>query len=116
MITATAASKANVAAQGNPPAARAGVLTALYSGLSAATTELCMAVACDMPFLNTELLRWLVGQADGWDLVMPRIEGQMDPMHAVYRREPCLGSHSAVTESAHIHLSFGLPSSIVRQR
>ncbi len=69
---------------------RAGVLTALYSGLSAATTELCLVVACDMPFLDTRLLRWLVDQAPEYDVVIPVVAGQMDPMHAVYRREPCL--------------------------
>jgi len=69
---------------------RAGPLTALYSGLSAATTSLCLVVACDMPFLNRELLEWLIGLASDADVVMPTIDGQMDPMHAVYRRESCL--------------------------
>lgn len=69
---------------------RAGVLTALYSGLSAATTPLCLVVACDMPFLNGPLLRWLLAQASGYDVVLPVVGGQMEPMHAVYRRQPCL--------------------------
>ena len=68
---------------------RAGPLTALYSGLDAATAPLCLVVACDMPFLNAGLLRWLVEQASEVDVVMPVLDGQMDPMHAVYRREPC---------------------------
>jgi molybdopterin-guanine dinucleotide biosynthesis protein A len=42
-----------------------------------------------MPFLNADLLRWLVEQASDVDVVIPVIEGRMDPMHAVYRREPC---------------------------
>lgn len=69
---------------------RAGVLTALYSGLSAASTELCLVVACDMPFLNPAVLRRLVELASEHDVVIPVAEGQMDPMHAVYRRVPCL--------------------------
>jgi molybdopterin-guanine dinucleotide biosynthesis protein A len=69
---------------------RAGVLVALQSGLSAAATELCLVVACDMPFLNPYLLRWLVELSSDYDVVMPVTEGQMDPMHAVYRRESCL--------------------------
>jgi molybdopterin-guanine dinucleotide biosynthesis protein A len=69
---------------------RAGVLTALYSGLSAATSELCLVVACDMPFLSAQLLQWLVEQAKDFDVVIPVAGGQMDPMHAIYRRAPCL--------------------------
>ncbi len=69
---------------------RAGVLTALYSGLAAADSTLCLVVACDMPFLSTRLLQWLIEQAPGADVVMPVIGGQMDPMHAVYRRQTCL--------------------------
>lgn len=69
---------------------RAGVLTALHSGLSAAETELCVVVACDMPFLNRYLLRWLVELSPGFDVVMPVTHGQTDPMHAVYRRTTCL--------------------------
>ena len=71
---------------------RAGVLTALYSGLAAATSTLCLVVACDMPFLSTRLLQWLIELATEVDVVMPVIGGQMDPMHAVYRREPCLAA------------------------
>jgi molybdopterin-guanine dinucleotide biosynthesis protein A len=63
---------------------------ALHSGLSAAGAELCVVVACDMPFLNPALLTWLVNLAAEYDVVMPLNEGQMDPMHAVYRREACL--------------------------
>jgi molybdopterin-guanine dinucleotide biosynthesis protein A len=53
-------------------------------------SELCVVVACDMPFVSADLLAWLVELAEGFDVVMPVNEGQMDPMHAVYRREPCL--------------------------
>jgi molybdopterin-guanine dinucleotide biosynthesis protein A len=69
---------------------RAGVLMALHSGLTAAESELCVVVACDMPFLNTYLLRWLIELAGDFDIVMPVTDGRMDPMHAVYRRVTCL--------------------------
>jgi molybdopterin-guanine dinucleotide biosynthesis protein A len=71
---------------------RAGVLTALHSGLTAADGELCIVVACDMPFLSESLLRRLVDLAMDFDVVIPVTGGQMEPMHAVYRREPCLGA------------------------
>jgi len=69
---------------------RAGVLVALESGLSAVQSELCIVLACDMPFVNSALLQWMVEQADQQDVVIPVVEGQMDPMHAVYRRAVCL--------------------------
>ncbi len=71
---------------------RAGVLTALHSGLSAAAGELCLVIACDMPFLNPPLLEWLIDLAANFDVVMPVTNGQMEPMHAVYRRKACLNA------------------------
>ena len=69
---------------------RAGVLTALHSGLTAAGAELCLVVACDMPFLNGSALGWLIDEAAEFDVVIPVTEGQLEPMHAVYRRAPCV--------------------------
>jgi molybdenum cofactor guanylyltransferase len=71
---------------------RAGPLTALYSGLAAVTTPLCLVLACDMPFLSRQLLEWLIDQSAEADVVMPLVEGHPEPMHAVYRREPCLAA------------------------
>jgi molybdopterin-guanine dinucleotide biosynthesis protein A len=42
-----------------------------------------------MPFLNSQLLVWLVELATEVDVVMPVVEGQMGPLHAVYRGEAC---------------------------
>jgi molybdopterin-guanine dinucleotide biosynthesis protein A len=69
---------------------RAGVLVALHSGLSSAAGELCVVVACDMPFLDGRLLLRLVELAPGHDVVIPVSGGRADPMHAVYRREACV--------------------------
>jgi molybdopterin-guanine dinucleotide biosynthesis protein A len=66
----------------------AGVLPALAAGLAEASGEVCLAVACDMPFVSTrlfELLLELQMRSDA-DVVIPRSEGYLEPMHAVYRR------------------------------
>jgi molybdenum cofactor guanylyltransferase len=70
------------------PEPHGGVLPALLAALKLATQPVGLLVACDMPFLNAGLLRWLVHQADGHDVVMPSVDGRPQPMHAVYRREP----------------------------
>jgi molybdenum cofactor guanylyltransferase len=59
----------------------AGVLT----GLKAARNETCVVLACDIPDVDTRLLRSLVGKADGREIVVPITpEGFLEPLIAVY--------------------------------
>jgi molybdopterin-guanine dinucleotide biosynthesis protein A len=67
----------------------AGSLGGIYTGLSAAAHPKCFFVACDMPFLNANLIGLLVSEAEGWDVVVPLVAGELQPMHAVYARS-CL--------------------------
>ena len=67
-----------------------GVLGGVYSGLRAASTFHSLVVACDMPFLNIALLRHLMELSPGFDIVIPRLEGKLEPLHAVYSKG-CLG-------------------------
>ena len=82
------------------PAPHAGVLPALASGLAAASGEVCLAVACDMPFVSRALFEHLLArQAEtGADVVIPRAEAYLEPMHAVYRRQPVLAAIRAALE------------------
>ncbi len=66
-----------------------GSLGGIYTGLSAASYPACFFVACDMPFLNAELIKLLVREAEGWDAVVPRVRGELQPLHAVYAKS-CL--------------------------
>jgi molybdopterin-guanine dinucleotide biosynthesis protein A len=63
-----------------------GPLTGIYSGLLQSPDEYNFVVACDMPFLNSRLLSYMAGLAAGHDIVVPSIGGQIEPLHAVYRR------------------------------
>jgi molybdopterin-guanine dinucleotide biosynthesis protein A len=94
---------------------RAGVLVALASGLSAATSELCLVVGCDMPFLSQTLLRWLLELSPGFVVVLPVNEGFMDPMHAVYRREPVLGAVERAIARGDKRMTSYLPDVRVRE-
>ena len=66
-----------------------GSLGGIYTGLSAARHPACFFAACDMPFLNAELITLLVREAEGWDAVVPRVRGELQPLHAVYAKS-CL--------------------------
>jgi molybdopterin-guanine dinucleotide biosynthesis protein A len=61
-----------------------GSLGGIYTAIHTARYSHCLVVACDMPFLNTDLLRYLVDLSPGFDVVVPRIEQFPETMHAVY--------------------------------
>jgi molybdopterin-guanine dinucleotide biosynthesis protein A len=64
-----------------------GALGGIYSGLLAARHDYTIVVACDMPFLNPRLLRYLVSLAAGYDVVVPDSgNGHLETTHAVYAR------------------------------
>jgi molybdopterin-guanine dinucleotide biosynthesis protein A len=66
-----------------------GSLGGIYTAIHAAHYDHCLAVACDMPFLNPDLLRYLIGLAPGYDVVIPRIAKFPETLHAVYGKR-CL--------------------------
>jgi molybdopterin-guanine dinucleotide biosynthesis protein A len=61
-----------------------GALGGIYSGLKAATRSHSLVVACDMPFLNLSLLRYMQGLARGYDVVIPRTGKLTEALHAFY--------------------------------
>jgi molybdopterin-guanine dinucleotide biosynthesis protein A len=61
-------------------------LTGIYSGLLNSTDEYNFVVACDMPFLNAGLISYMIGLAEGYDIVLPCVGGLAEPLHAVYHR------------------------------
>jgi molybdopterin-guanine dinucleotide biosynthesis protein A len=82
------------------PSPHAGVLPALAAGLQAAEGDVCLAVACDMPFVSRPLFEYMLGlqQLVDVDVVIPRTAGFLEPMHAVYRRQPALHAITAALE------------------
>lgn len=67
-----------------------GSLGGLYTGLAAAPTDWSFVMAVDMPFVNPDLIGYLAGLTDGWDVVIPIVEGRPQPTHALYSKR-CLG-------------------------
>ena len=63
-----------------------GVLGGLHAGLAAASSDLTLAVGCDMPFLKPALLRAFVAWAEGYDVALLRHDGYVEPLHGAYRR------------------------------
>jgi len=65
-----------------------GPLAGIHAGLGLVRCPYAFVVACDMPFLRPEPVAFLVNQIAGQDAVVPAWDGDIEPLHAVYRT-PC---------------------------
>jgi molybdopterin-guanine dinucleotide biosynthesis protein A len=61
-----------------------GALGGLHAGLAAMHSPYGLVVGCDMPFLNADLLDYLISLRDGYEVVIPRVGSFYEPLHAVY--------------------------------
>ena len=91
-----------------------GPLAGLHAALSAARGDLVALVACDMPFVRADVFAHLIGLAYDVDVVMPRLDGREEPLHAVYRRRTCLPAVEATIAEGKRRLIAFLPRVRVR--
>jgi molybdopterin-guanine dinucleotide biosynthesis protein A len=69
----------------------AGPLAGMLEGFRAASGEYLLVVACDMPYINADVIDRLFKLADGHDAVVPvGASGKKEPLHAVYKKLPML--------------------------
>ncbi len=66
-----------------------GSLGGIYSGMTVSTSFYNFVVAGDMPFLNRDLMQYMMEISPGYDLVLPRFGKIVEPLHAIYSRN-CL--------------------------
>jgi molybdopterin-guanine dinucleotide biosynthesis protein B/molybdopterin-guanine dinucleotide biosynthesis protein len=67
-----------------------GPLGGIQDAVGAARHPYVFIVACDMPFLNPDLVQGLCRAAEGFQVVVPEsAPGYLEPLHAVYHRS-CL--------------------------
>ena len=79
-----------------------GPVGGLHAGVQSAGGETIFAVACDMPFVNGDVIRYLFSLSGNCDAVIPRWEeGFIEPLHAVYKRD-------ALERYMHSHKSLSL--------
>ena len=66
-----------------------GPLGGVYTGLITSNSFCNLVVASDMPFLNPALLRHMMEVLADFDLVVPRVDDLVEPLHAIYTKN-CL--------------------------
>lgn len=63
-----------------------GSLAGVHAGLLHSRATHCFVVACDMPFVNRELVRYLNRFTKDYDVVIPVSGTGLEPLHAFYSR------------------------------
>lgn len=77
-----------------------GPLSGILSGLTLCRNEFCFITACDMPFINENVVKMLFRMSEAHDAAIPRWEdGFLEPLHSVYRCEPMIRETRKAMES-----------------
>jgi molybdopterin-guanine dinucleotide biosynthesis protein A len=84
-----------------------GPLVGIFTGLKVSKSLYNLVIGCDMPFLNQGLLGHMVQIADGFDLVIPRLDNMVEPLHALYSKN-CLIPMEHMIEQSNLSI-HGLP-------
>src|SRR5437660_5025381 len=61
-----------------------GPLAGIHAALLATRHPHVFVAACDMPGLDPDVIRFLLARIGGADAIVPRWEGDVEPLHAVY--------------------------------
>jgi molybdopterin-guanine dinucleotide biosynthesis protein A len=81
-----------------------GSLGGIFTGLDASAEPWSLVVACDMPFLNRELLRHLIKETSNVDAVVPCLGGQPEPLHALYSKA-CLAPMERMLQAGQLKIA-----------
>lgn len=66
--------------------AECGPLGGIYTGLVRSKTVHNLIVACDMPFLNQDLIKFMLEEIYDYDVVVPEHNGKLEPLCAIYSK------------------------------
>lgn len=66
-----------------------GPIGGIYTGLMNISDQAGFFVACDMPFINKRLIRYMLDIKDNHEAVVPLVANEVEPLHAIYSKS-CL--------------------------
>ncbi len=80
-----------------------GPLGGLHTALKRAGSPLLLLLACDLPFLTTDFLRFMLDQLGHHQALVPRSETGLQPLCALYTRS-CLPAVEAAIQRHQLHM------------
>jgi molybdenum cofactor guanylyltransferase len=82
----------------------AGSLMGLYSGLLAVKYDYAIAVACDMPFINIGLLKYMIDMPRDYDALLPMVGEKSEQLHSIYSKK-CLPVIEKNLQAGHLKIT-----------
>jgi molybdopterin-guanine dinucleotide biosynthesis protein A len=86
-----------------------GTLGGIHTSLSHSATPYTLCLACDMPFVNTDLIIYLVNSTSQYDAVVPMVNHYPQGLHTIYhRRCRSIIEHQLVQDQLQVSRVFKL--------
>ncbi|MGG5462413.1 molybdenum cofactor guanylyltransferase [Clostridium sp. B9] len=63
-----------------------GPLSGIHSALSHMENEYCLVVACDMPFINRDIVDYLGSIREDYEILIPRVNERLQPLCGIYKK------------------------------
>ena len=84
-----------------------GPLAGMAAGLRATTAAHCFVMSCDAPLVQPALIRMLISLAieSGAEATLSDADGRLQPLLAVYRREPALAAFEAELAAGNLRVT-----------
>ena len=64
-----------------------GAMVGILTALKEAKTDYIFVAACDMPFIDSDVVELIVSRGIGSKVALPLISGKGDPLHALYSKD-----------------------------
>ncbi|HWP96613.1 MAG TPA: molybdenum cofactor guanylyltransferase [Syntrophomonadaceae bacterium] len=82
-----------------------GPVSGIHAGLNYANHETVFICGCDMPFVNLDMVDYLMSRLGNHDSVVPEIHGHLQPTAAIYNRK-CLPVFTESLQQDHLKLTW----------
>jgi molybdopterin-guanine dinucleotide biosynthesis protein A len=94
-----------------------GPVAGMVVGLKAVMQPFAFVTSCDVPFLDPNVARYLLGIARAGDVAVPEWEGRLNPLQAVYRTsvQPLLAAQLAEGRRRPVDLYDRVRTTIARE-
>lgn len=97
-----------------------GPLAGIYTGINAANDDLCLFIACDMPFASPRIGEFMIEElkSSGMDAVIPSHEGRIHPLFGAYHKKinPVVKENLFNEKRKMLHLLHAVNAKIVEKQ